>query len=264
MIMPFRDDLERHFDLVSRCGTELGLRVERVDTGAYSGSILQAIARGLAKADLIIADLTEANPNVMYELAVAHCLGKKVLLVTNDMNTVPFDIRSYRVEKLDPSSQQCADQLRKAMRAILQATYVIGPLGGAVIIGERLFLSRLLAWIIDLSPLIAGVLAWWYGVFVIDKDAELSWILSSVVGVYLLYIGMTTAMLGGTLGQRLLGIRVVTLDGEGLSVWHAVGRACLAGFFTPMTYGLNFLWALKQPGYRALHDIASRTMVVKD
>jgi len=263
VIMPFRDDLMPHFELIRRCGEELRLNVERVDTALFAGTILQAIARLLAKADLIVADLTDANANVIYELAIAHCLGKRVVHVSNDMNSIPFDIRTYPVFPIDPTSPQRIEQLRKGMRSVLESTYVVGPLGGAVILGEKTFPRRLISLFIDVSPLIGLALLWWRGSDSGIAEEQIGLRLILVIIAYMIYIGATTAALGGTLGQRLLKLKVLTLDGEKLSFWYAVGRAALASILTAFTYGIGFLWSLKSPGFRALHDIASRTMVVK-
>ena len=84
-----------------------------------------------------------------------------------------------------------------------------------------------------------------------------------VLVAYLMCIGLTTAALRGIFGQRLFKLKVLTLDGERLSFQYAVGRALLACLLAASTYGIGFLWNLKAPGFRAFHDIASRTMVVK-
>ncbi|MDK7536035.1 hypothetical protein OWP14_29035, partial [Bacillus paranthracis] len=47
--------------------------------------------------DLIVADLTDLNPNVFYELGIAHALRKNVILLTQQIDELPFDLRSYRV-----------------------------------------------------------------------------------------------------------------------------------------------------------------------
>ena len=62
-------------------------------------SILQDIVTGIGNADVIIADVTGLNPNVFYELGLCHALDKKVILITQDISELPFDIRSYRVDE---------------------------------------------------------------------------------------------------------------------------------------------------------------------
>ena len=51
----------------------------------------------IIEADFVIADLTARNPNVFYELEIAHSVGKPVILLAQDTADVPFDIRDNRV-----------------------------------------------------------------------------------------------------------------------------------------------------------------------
>ncbi len=44
----------------------------------------------------LVADLTGRNPNVMYEVGIAHTVGKPVIMVTQDIDDVPFDLRALR------------------------------------------------------------------------------------------------------------------------------------------------------------------------
>ena len=46
---------------------------------------------------MIVADLTSANPNVFYELGLAHALKKPVILITQSIADIPFDLKSYRL-----------------------------------------------------------------------------------------------------------------------------------------------------------------------
>jgi hypothetical protein len=56
----------------------------------------------IKSSDFCIADLTGSNPNVMYEIALAHSLQKPIILLTNgETNDIPFDIRQYRTIKYD-------------------------------------------------------------------------------------------------------------------------------------------------------------------
>ena len=62
--------------LVDRCK----LRVERGDDLFGSNVIMDDIAKSIKRSRLIIADLTGKNPNVFYEVGIAHALNKEVLL----------------------------------------------------------------------------------------------------------------------------------------------------------------------------------------
>jgi nucleoside 2-deoxyribosyltransferase len=81
VLMPFRKDLYSRFLCVKKCGEQLGLTVYRVDRYKFSGNIIEAISKAIKHADVVVADLIGSNPNVMYELAIAQSLGKRVLII---------------------------------------------------------------------------------------------------------------------------------------------------------------------------------------
>lgn len=70
------------------------------------GRIDDQIIKSIKESDFCIADLTESNPNVMYEVAFAHSLGKPVILITKgEIKNIPFDIRHHRTIKYDYSDE---------------------------------------------------------------------------------------------------------------------------------------------------------------
>ena len=71
--------------------------VIRADTRLDERSVLEKIVSGIASADLIIADLTTLNANVMYELGIAHTLGKPTIMLSQNVDELPFDVRAYPV-----------------------------------------------------------------------------------------------------------------------------------------------------------------------
>lgn len=78
-------------------GSKLGLECER--SKARTGSIIKDILKQLNTADVVIADLTDMNPNVFYELGVRHTLQNRTILITQNMDHVPFDLKPYGVIK---------------------------------------------------------------------------------------------------------------------------------------------------------------------
>lgn len=76
---------------------DLGYEVTRADSLLNQQNILKDIIRQISNADLVIAELSTPNPNVFYELGVAHALRKRTVLITQSIDDLPFDLRSYRV-----------------------------------------------------------------------------------------------------------------------------------------------------------------------
>lgn len=60
---------------------------------------MRDIIEPIYKADVVIADLTGLNPNVMYELGIAHTFNKKTIVITkDDLSKLPFDLKQYRAK----------------------------------------------------------------------------------------------------------------------------------------------------------------------
>ncbi len=76
---------------------ECGLKCERGDDAFGSNEIMEDILSSIQRAKIIVADLTDRNPNVFYEVGIAHTLKKDVFLLCQSMQDVPFDLRHRRV-----------------------------------------------------------------------------------------------------------------------------------------------------------------------
>lgn len=98
VLMPFAEELADVYRYLIVDGmTAAGYDVKRADDVLSQNNILNDIVEGIVSSDLIVADLTGANPNVYYELGIAHALNKNVILLTQNIEEIPFDLRSYRV-----------------------------------------------------------------------------------------------------------------------------------------------------------------------
>jgi len=83
------------------------LNCERGDDVFGSNVIMDDITRSIEKAKIIVADLTGRNPNVFYEVGIAHTLNKTVLLLAQNIEDVPFDLRHRRVLLYEYSPRGC-------------------------------------------------------------------------------------------------------------------------------------------------------------
>lgn len=88
-----------------------------------SGSITKQIIDNVINCELVIANLTEVNPNVMYELAIRHSFGKKVLILAEKRTKLPFDIQVQRTIFYEDSmhgSEELKPELRKKIESLLK------------------------------------------------------------------------------------------------------------------------------------------------
>lgn len=98
VLMPFAPDFDDVFRQIIQTPLEAaGFTVRRADESRGTRNIMHEVIEGIATADLVVADLTSTNPNVYYELGIAHALGKRTILLTQELDDVPFDLRAYRI-----------------------------------------------------------------------------------------------------------------------------------------------------------------------
>ena len=98
VLMPFGGDFDSFYEKVLKPTLEeQGFDVNRADDFQNRRNILKDVMEGISNGDLIVADLTGRNANVFYELATAHSFKKPVLMITQSIDDVPFDLSNYRL-----------------------------------------------------------------------------------------------------------------------------------------------------------------------
>ena len=98
VVMPFADELKPIYDDHIRkvVRDHLLLSVGRADDVFAASSIMSDVWTLIYHAKLLIADCTQRNPNVFYEIGVAHTLGRPVILIAQEISDIPFDLRHIR------------------------------------------------------------------------------------------------------------------------------------------------------------------------
>lgn len=84
--------------------------------------------RGIANAELIVADVTGLNPNVLYELGLAHAMGKRCVMLTQKIADLPYDLRPYR-----------ANEYSTRFNAAHEIAATVKSIGEAALTGDTLF-----------------------------------------------------------------------------------------------------------------------------
>ena len=98
VLMPFGekfDDIYRN--LIRPAVIQVGLNPLRADEILTPGSIVEQIRSAIQQSKVCIADLTGRNSNVFYELGIAQTLAKPIILLSQDISDVPFDVRHLRI-----------------------------------------------------------------------------------------------------------------------------------------------------------------------
>jgi hypothetical protein len=99
VLMPYREQWsDIVWEVIKTTVTSKGFTCERADdkTGKF---IMQDIWAGVNAARIVIADLTDGNPNVAYEVGMCDVLGKDQILLAQDPKNVPFDFLGIRLIK---------------------------------------------------------------------------------------------------------------------------------------------------------------------
>jgi hypothetical protein len=117
VLMPFSEDLEPVFEVVRQAADAVGLRSSRADSLFAAGPIIDQIVESIAKSGLVVAELTGRNQNVMYELGLAHSMGKETLMLAQGIEDVPFDVRSQRVLTYDLSPKSIRELRARLIEA---------------------------------------------------------------------------------------------------------------------------------------------------
>ncbi len=123
ILMPFQSAFDRLYqDVLMPAVQDAGLRPLRADQIFSPTPIVEDIWRHIASARLVIADVTGRNPNVFYELGLAHAAGKPVIILTQSSDDVPFDlsyIRFFQYRDDEQGWQKLRTDLKSAISAVL-------------------------------------------------------------------------------------------------------------------------------------------------
>lgn len=129
VIMPFKEEEfpQRIYVEVIKPLVEdfFNISCYRVDEDRLPDRIDNKIYSYFLRAAFIIAEVTTLNPNVLYELGLAHMLEKDcIILTTTSISKVPFDINRIRAEQYDGD-----DQLREILKRSISALAFKGKKG---------------------------------------------------------------------------------------------------------------------------------------
>lgn len=122
-IMPFGGFYDSYYaEIYAPAIIDCGLTPTRADDLFRSSSIVNDIWTYTKKAKIILADLTEKNPNVFYELGLAHAISKPAILLAQSMEDVPFDLRGLRIIIYDKNHHNWGQLLKSKIKNAIKET----------------------------------------------------------------------------------------------------------------------------------------------
>jgi hypothetical protein len=124
VMMPFGEWFDRYYqEIYVPAIKEAGFEPVRGDELFHTGSVVEQIWEQIEKAKLLLADLSGKNPNVFYELGLAHAARKPVVFAAASLEDVPFDLRHLRVIIYDIREPEWAARLRESVTDYLRNAF---------------------------------------------------------------------------------------------------------------------------------------------
>jgi hypothetical protein len=122
VLMPFKEPFNSYYPAIYRPALEdAGFDVTRADDLFTPQPVMLDIQNSILNAEVILCDMSDRNPNVFYELGLAHAIGKPVVLISRKKDDIPFDLRHIRVILYDYTVAGWEATLRKAVTSATKA-----------------------------------------------------------------------------------------------------------------------------------------------
>ncbi len=123
VLMPFKEPFSTYYKTIIRPAVlSQNLEVLRGDSLFTPTPIMGDVWQMIQDARVLIADLTEKNPNVFYELGLGHAIGKSIILVAETMDDVPFDLQQLRVLIYDKDDPAWGNKLKNNISNAIKET----------------------------------------------------------------------------------------------------------------------------------------------
>jgi hypothetical protein len=137
IVMPFGQPWSANVHrILARACESAGVRPVRGDDLFTPTDILEDIWQSINAADFIIADITGRNPNVLYELGIAHTLAKPVLILSKEAADIPIDLATRRVilygQRTDAWQEDLSRMIAEAIGRLVEDYTIEGRSGSAV------------------------------------------------------------------------------------------------------------------------------------
>lgn len=122
VMMPFNSEFNPVYEAIKGACNALRLTTCRVDEIYKPTKIIDDVFSTIVQSRLVICDLTDRNANVLYETGLAHARNNDVIMITQNMDDIPFDLHQFRVIKYLPNKEglsKLAEDLKKMISETL-------------------------------------------------------------------------------------------------------------------------------------------------
>lgn len=109
VLMPFKKQFDPVFELIKQISNTNGFICSRADS-IPGKRIVKDIVENICYCDAIIADISQYNPNVFYEIGISHSMGCKTIIIMDTDTQPPFDIQPYRIIRYDLKNDKIVNQ----------------------------------------------------------------------------------------------------------------------------------------------------------
>ena len=121
VMMPFGQWFDKYYlEIYVAAIKEAGFEPVRADELFTTGSVVEQVWEQISKSKILLADLTDRNANVFYELGLAHAAKKPVIFTVAKIDDVPFDLRHLRVIPYDIREPNWATKLMRQIADYLK------------------------------------------------------------------------------------------------------------------------------------------------
>ena len=122
VMMPFSKDFDEVYEIIKGSCKSVGMQCHRVDEVWKESAIIQDVFDLIFTSSIVIADLSGKNPNVFYEVGIAHTLGKFVIPIVQNTSDISFDVGHHRVLKYS-FDENGRVELKNRLEARLKTIY---------------------------------------------------------------------------------------------------------------------------------------------
>jgi len=120
VLMPFGKRFNDLYTRIKDAIKDAGADSERIDEQKFTEPIMQRVYDQIARADIVVAEVSQPNRNVFYEVGYSHALGKPTILLKREATDIPFDLKDYPHVIYGHSISDLKTQLRERVEELIQ------------------------------------------------------------------------------------------------------------------------------------------------